>query len=252
MIAPLVEVVEPAHVVEIGALRGDTTARLAASLPRDAVLHVIDPAPQFDPARIEGVQPGRLVFHRDISLNVLPELEPVDLAFVDGDHNWYTVSNELRLLHERSTAARVCPPVLVLHDVCWPYGRRDGYYAPERIPAAFRHSCARRGLARGCCGLLDRGGVNANIWNAEHEGGVRNGVRTALDDFLAGAPSYRHVVLEVYAGLAIAADAARLARFPRLARYMSDLGTDSVRARIADEAHAVVRAAVASGSLTLG
>ncbi len=244
--------IEPERVVEIGALRGDTTSQLLASLGAGTELHVIDPAPQFDPAEHERRGGGRFIFHRDISLNVLPELEPVDLALVDGDHNWYTVSNELRLLHERADAARRFAPVLVLHDVCWPYGRRDGYYAPERIPERFRQPCARKGLARGCGGLVERGGVNRNIWNAEHEGGPRNGVLTALEDFLVDAPSFRHVVIDAYAGLAVAADAGRLARRPRLVRYLSELATDPVRARIGAEADAVVRAAVESGSLTLG
>ena len=39
----------------------------------DAELHVIDPLPSFDPAEHERRFPGRYVFHRDISHNVLPD-----------------------------------------------------------------------------------------------------------------------------------------------------------------------------------
>ena len=34
-------------------------------------------------------------------------------------------------------------PLLMLHDIGWPLARRDGYYAPERIPAEHRQPLAR-------------------------------------------------------------------------------------------------------------
>ena len=76
----------------------------------DAELHVIDPVPDFDPDEHEQQFPGRYVFHRDLSLNVLPDLPPMDAALIDGDHNWYTVYNELQLLGEvaRDRRARRC------------------------------------------------------------------------------------------------------------------------------------------------
>ena len=64
----------------------------------EAELHVIDPVPDFDPDEHETQFAGQYVFHRDLSLNVLGDLPPMDAALIDGDHNWYTVYNELRLL----------------------------------------------------------------------------------------------------------------------------------------------------------
>ena len=136
-IAPVLHAAGPG-VVEIGALRGETTVRMLDDLGADAELHVIDPEPQFDPAEHERAFAGRYHFHQGVSLDVLPTLGPVDAALIDGDHNWYTVSNELRLLAEGARRHGTGLPVLVLHDVLWPYGRRDLYYAPERIPAEFR------------------------------------------------------------------------------------------------------------------
>ena len=183
VIAPLVATLTPERVVEIGALRGDTTTSLLDSLGETAQLHVIDPVPQFDPDEHARRFAGRYVFHRDLSLAVLPKLEPVDLALIDGDHNWYTVYNELRLLTAAAVKAGRLPPVFVLHDVSWPYGRRDGYYAPKQVPRRFRHPNAQLGLERGRSELCETGGVNRNIWNTRVEGGARNGVRTALEDF---------------------------------------------------------------------
>jgi predicted O-methyltransferase YrrM len=81
------------------------------------------------------------------SLEALPRLQAegarYDCAIVDGDHNWYTVFHELEGL-----APMMNPrAVILLHDVEWPYARRDMYYAPERIPQEFRRG-DHRGAAR--------------------------------------------------------------------------------------------------------
>ena len=156
--------------VEIGALRGDTTVLLLDLLGPDSELHVIDPLPTFDPEEHSRRFPGRYVFHRDISHNVLPELPAVDAALVDGDHNWYTVYHELRFLHEAAEAAGRPLPLLVLHDVRWPYGRRDLYYEPDRIPAEHRQPYARRGLLPGRPDLCDSEGLNPHLANARPGG----------------------------------------------------------------------------------
>jgi hypothetical protein len=251
VIRPLVGALSPTRIVEIGALRGDTTVELLATLGDDAELHVIDPAPQFDPSEHERRFAGRYVMHRDLSLNVLPQLPPLDLALIDGDHNWFTVHHELRLLDAGARAARRPPPVMVLHDVQWPYGRRDGYYTPEDVPSEWRQPCAFKGLVRGSDALAEEGGLNRHVCNALHEGGPRNGVLTALEDFLAEpGREYTSVVLDLYVGLAVAADAARLADRPALAALMAELTTDAARARLQHECEAVVREAFASGKFS--
>ena len=50
VIEPVIRSVRARRVVEIGALRGETTVRMLEHLGPDSELHVIDPAPQFDPA----------------------------------------------------------------------------------------------------------------------------------------------------------------------------------------------------------
>src|ERR687897_2974104 len=90
--------VKPKRVVEIGALRGETTTLMLDHLGPGVELHVIDPLPEFDPAEHEEKFPGRYIFHRDISHNVLPKLPPCEVALIDGDHNWYTVYHELQML----------------------------------------------------------------------------------------------------------------------------------------------------------
>ncbi len=112
-IAPVLEAARVRRVVEIGALRGETTVKMLHDLGPDAVLHVIDPVPDFDPREHERQFAGRYNFHEALSLDVLPSLEPMDAALIDGDHNWYTVYNELKLLAGVARAAGAPLPVLI-------------------------------------------------------------------------------------------------------------------------------------------
>jgi cephalosporin hydroxylase len=224
VIAPVIDAAEARRIIEVGALRGETTTRMLKRLGSECELHVIDPEPQFDPAVHERAFPGQYHFHLGTSLDVLPRLPRADAVLIDGDHNWYTVYHELRLLADTARAAGSPLPVLVLHDVAWPYGRRDLYYSPDRIPAECRQPYRRAGMRPGRSGLLARGGMNRDMANAEHEGGARNGVMTALDDFVAEHPMpLRVVVLPIFYGLAIVAEERVLGVHPGLAALLDHL-----------------------------
>ena len=89
VIEPLIAASGAQRIVEIGALRGETTALMLESLGPEAELHVIDPVPAFDPAEHERRFPGRYVFHRDLSLNALPGAAASCVACVGGDDKRY-------------------------------------------------------------------------------------------------------------------------------------------------------------------
>jgi cephalosporin hydroxylase len=223
-IAPVLHAAQARRIVEIGAWRGETTERILGDLGPDAELDVIDPAPAFDPAGHEERFPGRYRFHRALSLDVLPTLGPVDAALIDGDHNWYTVYNELRLLAEEARRHGTGLPVLILHDALWPYGRRDLYYVPEQIPAEFRQPWARAGINLGMKRLHPSKGLNPTMCNAEEEGGPRNGVMTGLEDFLAEHPRpVRKLVLPIYFGLAIVVEEDRIGAHPEIDKALDRL-----------------------------
>jgi cephalosporin hydroxylase len=239
-IAPVLRAAQVTRVVEIGALRGETTVKMLHDLGADAELHVIDPVPEFDPREHEREFPGRYYFHEALSLDVLPDLEPMDAALIDGDHNWYTVYNELRLLAEGARRGGAPLPVMVMHDVLWPYGRRDLYYSPDQIPDEFRQPYAQKGMRPGGKRLIERGGLNPTMYNAELEGGPRNGVMTALDDFVAEHDKpLRVVVLPIYFGLAIVVEEERLARQPQLAAELDRLEGAEGRSALLDVAETV-------------
>jgi cephalosporin hydroxylase len=229
-IAPVLHAAQARRIVEIGAWRGETTERMLDDLGPDAELDVIDPAPAFDPTGHQDRFPGRYRFHRALSLDVLPTLGPVDAALIDGDHNWYSVYNELRLLAEGARRHGTGLPVLILHDVLWPYGRRDLYYAPEQIPTEFRQPWARAGMNLGMKGLHPARGLNPTMCNAKEEGGPRNGVMTGLEDFLTEhARPVRKLVLPIYFGLAIVVEEERIAAHPEIDKALDRLESSEGR-----------------------
>jgi len=167
-------------ICEIGASLGENTALLAGI--DNARITVIDPCLDRDLVR-EFVKLSNVTAHKGKSLDVLPVLKSAyDSILIDGDHNWFTVYNELRLIEKKKMLKK--GGVIFLHDVRWPYARRDMYYSPESIPAEFRQSYAKKGVVRGKSELSESGGMNAVHYNATHEGGPRNGVLTAIEDFL--------------------------------------------------------------------
>lgn len=254
VIAPVLQAGEVRTVVEIGALRGDNTRQVMATLGPKGVLHVIDPAPGFDPDEHQAEFPGRYVFHQDLSLNVLGDLYPMDAALIDGDHNWYTVVNELRLLSGQARHRQIALPILVLHDVGWPYGRRDLYYAPETIPAEFRQPHRRSGMRPGRAELTaDGSGMSAGMWNAEVEGGPRNGVLTALEDWISSHDRpLRMVTVPVYFGLAIVVEQERLDRHPGLAAALDRIESAEGRAAQAALAEQIRVRAMANHHTVVG
>jgi hypothetical protein len=223
VIRPILTAAEPDVVVEVGAGRGAHTQRLARFCgARDATLHVIDPAPDFDPSELG----GGIEFHRRLSLDALPDIGPVDVALIDGDHNWYTVNHELLLLQRAAQSTGGPAPVAICHDVCWPYGRRDTYYDPETIPALYLHPWERAGLIPGSGGLHPGRGLNAHLANATEEGGPQNGVMTAIEDFIANANEPLDLaVLPVLHGLAVVVPSSRLEANPRLKRVIARVGS---------------------------
>jgi Methyltransferase domain/Glycosyltransferase sugar-binding region containing DXD motif len=181
---PILDTIVPAAILEIGAAGGKNT-RLLAGWAREhgATLHVVDPVPQFD---IDAMtRDGRVAVHIGLSLDVLPHLPAVEVALIDGDHNWYTVFNELRLLQEKARKQDRPTPVVIAHDVGWPCGRRDHYYDPETIPDSYRHPWLHVGFEDGRRPPWPKDVNNVTLCSATVEGGPRNGVLTAIEDFLA-------------------------------------------------------------------
>lgn len=185
VIAPLFERLKPRTIVEVGSESGKTTARLLAwARDNEAVVQAVDPAPGFDVEAWQREHGERFVFHRLPSLVALGAIDAPDAVLIDGDHNYYTVSAELSVIEARAAEIGVSMPLVLLHDVGWPYGRRDLYYDPKSIPPEHRHPFAQKGIDPTKKRLVESGGINGHLFNAVEEGGPRNGVLTAVEDYL--------------------------------------------------------------------
>jgi hypothetical protein len=220
VVQPLLEAVAPAVVVEVGVFRGATTELLLGlAASHDFVVHSIDPepAPGIDVEELERVHGERFTFHRALSLDALGEIADADAVILDGDHNWYTVFHELRLLERNAQQAERPFPLTMLHDIGWPYARRDLYYSPETVPAEFRHPHEVGGLLPGDPSLHEDAGINAMLDHALSEGTPRNGILTAIEDFLSKTP-FEIEVAQVpgFAGLGVLVDGTTVARNDRL------------------------------------
>lgn len=187
-------------VVEVGAYAGDTTRILIDWAQRSgARIVAIDPSPQPSLEQLASSNPA-LELIRATSLEALATLEPTDAVILDGDHNYYTVSEELRLVEERSDEL----PLVICHDACWPHGRRDAYYSIDQIPEPYRQPTVEIGsLFPGDPGIHDGGLVFSHHRLAKHEGGARNGVRTAIEDFVRTREQLDSAIVPAFFGLAV-------------------------------------------------
>lgn len=223
VIEPLLDAAEARVIAEVGVERGQTTGLLLERAGRNGgTIHAIDPEPRFDVARAELEHGSSFQMHRSRSHDVLGSIAGLDAVLLDGDHNWFTVRGELDRLARRADLDSAPLPLVFAHDAGWPYGRRDMYYDPEAIPAEHRHDCARAAVLPGRSALGEPG-INGGLWNATSEGGARNGVLTAIEDFLAARPSCELVLVGGWHGLAVLVAPERLRERPRLRRGIERL-----------------------------
>ena len=256
---PLLNLLKPSHVIELGCGEGRNSRHLVRWCRQNgARLDMVDPMPEADLEPIAAKAPGVARLHPLRSLEALPTLPSADLVFVDGDHNWYTVYHELTAIWRRADESGREPPVLICHDTAWPYGRRDMYYDPDSIPEAYRHPWLRGPLSQSEKGIAN-GGINASLANAETEGGPRNGVRTAIEDALATRPAadMRVIWIPVLFGLGMIVPHSRLAGNAALGAFLDtlelsrpwrSLATLLEQRRVAGEAALIQRAGLIATS----
>jgi hypothetical protein len=202
LILQCLDIVGAHTVVEIGGEGGTFTSELLSwAEGRDATVRCVDPAPSDALVQMMEASPvGELLRAR--SSDVLEELEPADVYLVDGDHNYYTLSVELRAIDARRGDRH---PLLLLHDVGWPAARRDMYYDPGSLPPDAVHPYDHAGgVTVGCPGLVEHGfsGEGEFAW-ARDEGGPANGVLTAVEDFLADRTDLRFQTVPCIFGLGV-------------------------------------------------
>jgi len=202
LITDVLDAVGAKGVVEVGGEGGTFTQQLAAWAERvDGEVHCIDPAPSVQLERLAGGA-ARVRLLRDCSPGALERLPDLDAYILDGDHNHWTVTAELGTLDARLVDTER-PGVIIMHDVGWPSARRDAYYAPKRIPRAGVHPHSfSGGVTPGVKEMRSEGFSPAGKWAyARTEGGPRNGVLTALEDFVGDRPDLEVLTVSAVFGL---------------------------------------------------
>lgn len=188
LILKALELTDTRNVVEIGVADGRMSGILAEYCRRrGGQLSCVDPNPGPEFLSLLADTPD-ILHVKAASLHAMADLTGVDCWIIDGDHNWYTV------YHELSEIMAICrrdrkPFLVVLHDVGWPLARRDLYYQPEQIPAEYRHPHSfDDGVTLDSNDLVKGSGFRGmgSFALATIEGGPRNGVLTAIEDFMAG------------------------------------------------------------------
>ena len=187
-------------VVEIGAFHGKSTNEMLAWAERaGAKVIAVDPAPQPDLTEIAAGHP-ELELVEATSHDALPKLPDADAIIIDGDHNYFTLSEELRLISERDPGATHAAADAARHRLAAGPPRR--LLRPDRIPADHRQPLAfNTFLAPEEPGTLDEGMPFACV--AEREGGPANGILTAVEDFLASRPELEFAKVPAFFGFGV-------------------------------------------------
>ena len=230
LILSLIEAAGARRVVEIGSEAGGMTRAMCSWADSTGGAFVsVEPFPVAEVrAREESCSGFTLVEGR--SPELLPSVGAADAWLIDGDHNYWTVSRELEAIFSGDPA-----PLAVLHDVGWPCARRDQYYAVDALPAEAVHPHSySRGRAPGSSELVERGfGGGGEFAVALEEGGPRNGVLTAVEDFLAARDDLEYAQVPAVFGLGVIWS--RSAPYaPVLAEMLAPLASNPLLQRLED------------------
>jgi len=205
IIVPALDTAGARRIVEVGGETGGFTSHLAErARANDGHVHIVDPSPSSELEQLAGLR-SEVTLVREPSPQALLSIEAADAYVIDGDHNYATVTGELAAVRERGGPIW---PLVVLHDVGWPWARRDLYYRPDALPTEAVHPHTYEGGVRPGRREVGPGGFSGagEFAYALEEGGPRNGVLTAVEDFLAEQPSLELVRVPCIFGLGFVYD----------------------------------------------
>ena len=110
-------------------------------------------------------------------LNALRKFENYDAIFIDDDANWYTLINELKIIKNTNSEF----PLVFICNNNFPNKKRDSYSNPDNIPDNFRQEYSDKltiNLKK------KKNIISDGFYHACDENTPKNGVSTAIEDFL--------------------------------------------------------------------
>ena len=111
-------------------------------------------------------------------LDILSEFKNFDAIFINDDPNWYTIYNELNIVKKNNEEF----PLVFICNNKFPNKRRDTYFNPDLIPDEFKHDF-RKELP--FCFNDKQIVISDGYYHACEENTAKNGVLTAIEDFLS-------------------------------------------------------------------
>jgi len=202
---PILQVLKPKHICEIGCDKGENTRILIDFCKNNGSrLTIVDPF-EINKNLKKYIDSYDFVKHvKEKSVDFLKsENSMAQVYFIDGDHNYVTLSQELELIDQLSFG--VSSPVCVfIHDLSWPCAYRDLYYSPkdlgipescystEKGPSLYTTELASDGLP-----ALSRLAFRLT------EGGEANGVLKAVEDFREMKTKWKFIWIPSLYGLGI-------------------------------------------------
>ena len=126
------------------------------------------------------------------SLNILSNFADYDAIFLNSDPNWYTVFNELNIIKQNNDDF---PLVFICHNI-FPHKRRDSYKNPDLIPNEFMNDYSEN-LEFSDISIQD------GFYHAIEENTPKNGVLTAIEDFLSESGSVGIMEFNLLNGITI-------------------------------------------------
>lgn len=129
---------------------------------------------------------------KDYSLNALSNLNNYGAIFLNDDPNWYTVYNELKIINKNNEEF---PLVFICHNI-FPHKRRDSYIDPNIIPKEFINENSK---------TFNYNGIELRdgFYHAVSENTPKNGVLTAIEDFLVENTSLGMMNFKLVNGIVI-------------------------------------------------
>lgn len=201
LLTPCLDAAGVRSLLEIGAYAGELTETLLEWADGSgATVATVEPLPPGHLLNLKERRPELDVIE-DTGVGALSGLDELpDAIVIDGDHNYFTLTQELEKIAELAGDDPL--PLLFFHDVGWPHERRDTYYAPDRVPEAERQPLAKDcTIVPGNPGTTDAG--LPYEYAAAFEGGPKNGVLTAIEDFMAGRDGLQLAVVPIFFGFGV-------------------------------------------------
>ena len=102
IIQPIIKSINANYIIEIGSDTGTNTLNILEYCTKyNAHMTAVDPLPKFNIDEFKAKYGDKFEIYNELSLSRLPLLKDYDVILLDGDHNWYTVYNELKIIEKK-------------------------------------------------------------------------------------------------------------------------------------------------------